>query len=117
MANKTHLEQVPEESSVVIVINFFESSEGSSTLVVPYDLSWTLRDEQGNVVNERSGVSLANVGNEASIVLSGNDLTISADYPRILYLLVEGFYDSIYALGVSFKKEIPFKVVNVVGVT
>jgi hypothetical protein len=82
---------VSQFSSAIITAAF--SLRGVA--IVPNMLTWTLSDDQGNVINSRKDVPII-PASSVSIVLSGNDLMLIEpfdDYVRIL--TVNGTYSSI----------------------
>ena len=113
-------EHAPEEGTFPIVVSFWETVDGVRALVTPNDdITWTLTDKNGVVVNSRSGISVATPATTITIVLKGNDLALSDTYAgRLRYLLVECTYDSAeYGDDCPFKGQGEFVIDDFVKVT
>lgn len=113
-------EHAPEKGTFPIVVSFWETVDGVQSLVTPNnDITWTLVDKAGNVVNSRSAVAAGTPATSITIVLKGNDLALSSDYVgRIRYLLVECTYDSAeYGDDCPFKAQAEFVIDDFVKVT
>lgn len=113
-------EHAPEEGTFPIVVSFWETVEGVPALVTPNnDITWTLTDKNGNVVNSRTAVAAGTPATSITIVLKGDDLALSATYVgRIRYLLVECTYNSVtYGAACPFKAQARFVIDDFVKVT
>ena len=113
-------EHAAEESTFPIVVTFWETIDGVETLVTPNnDITWTLTDKAGTVVNDRSAETGLTPATSVIIVLSGADLELSESYMgRVRYLLVECTYDSAtYGANLPFKSQARFTIDNLLKVT
>ena len=113
-------EHAPEEGTFPIVVSFWETVDGVAALVTPNnDITWTLTDKNGTVVNARSSVAAGTPATSITIVLKGDDLALSDTYVgRLRYLLVECTYDSAeYGNDCPFKAQAEFVIDDFVKVT
>lgn len=100
---------VPKNSTVKITAAFTDDNEAA---VTPKTLTWKLTDEDGNVINNRSSVTVTNLSTSVDIALTGNDLPVKAGYTqRWLYLILSGTYDSDLGTDLSLRDwcKIPVK--------
>jgi hypothetical protein len=70
-----------EESTVYITVTFYDK-DGTAT--APDSVTWTLTDEEGNIINEREDVEIDTPESSEEIKLSGNDLKSSDSFKRVL---------------------------------
>jgi len=86
-----------EESSGIVTLTFTDD-DGNS--VVPNQITWSLTDEDGTVINSREDVS-ATPGSSVNVVLSGDDLQIQTSEASEVYvkryIVVEATYNSVDA--------------------
>lgn len=99
------------ESSTYIVTASFTDENGDA--VTPNELTWSLRNGSGTIVNDRDGVSLT-PDTAVEIVLGGADLLASDGSHR--YLTVVGTYDSDAGSDLPIVDECDFAIANLVGV-
>lgn len=66
----------------------------NGNLATPTDLSWTLKDLAGTVVNDREDEEIYAPGSVSYITLTGNDLAIDGYFSARRVLTVTGHYDS-----------------------
>lgn len=95
-----------EESSYIITASFTDE-DGSA--VTPNVLTWTLTDNQGNVINEREAVSLT-PATAVEIVLSGDDLALTTNDSRRRRVVVAGTYDSDAGSDLAIRDEVAFTI-------
>lgn len=99
-----------EKSTYIVTVSFLDS-EGAA--VSPKLASWTLKDEDGNIVNSRDAVDIPTPSSEESIVLTGDDLALSDVDKPYRYLLIEAQYDSTtYGNDLFLRDEAKFKISN-----
>lgn len=104
-------EQAKEGSTFIVNVTFRDEDEN---LVTPNSGStWSLYTSDGTVVNERTDVDFVE-DTSVDIVLSGDDL--KPDDDRVLYLLLEGTYNSDAGSNLPFKETVIFEVEDLVGV-
>lgn len=106
-----------ENGSFILVANFVETTADGLTdnPIIPNDnLVWTLTDSEGNVVNERSLVSISPPAESVYIVLSGEDLVLNGNYPEKRFVTIEGTYDSVIGIGIPFRVQAVFQIENLV---
>lgn len=88
-----------------------------SAYVVPVTARWTLIDRFGNVVNSRQDVELT-PAEQMPIDLSGDDLTLEADYKsQARYVKVTGTMISPTAGVVPFVWQAVFEIEDTIDVT
>jgi len=79
------------ESSTYIVTVTFTDEDGDA--VVPATVSWTLEDEDGNIINGRSSVE-ETPASSIELVLKGDDLDPGDETVGNLLLTVNATYNS-----------------------
>lgn len=110
----TVLPTVAAEEGTYVISLTFKDEDG--TALTPTTLTWTLTDEDGTVVNSRSGVA-ASVAATINIVLSGDDLALSDAKKRRRCVSVSGTYTSTYGAALPLKDEIWFTIRDLLKVT
>ena len=106
-----------EESTYIVTMNF---TDEDGDPVVPISATWTLTDENGAVVNSRTGVVLSGLAAEMEVVLSGNDLAIASGFSgnaEMRVFTVEATYNSDLGSGLPLKDQLKFPVYNLAAVT
>ncbi len=102
-----------EESTYIITAIF---TDDSGVAMTPLTLTWSLTDLDGTIINSRNKVT-ATVATSYDVVLSGDDLALSAGDSGNRRLLMEGTYTSSAGTGLPFRKTYQFAIENLVGVT
>jgi hypothetical protein len=75
-----------EEASVFVTAVFKDSAK---VLVVPTSIEWTLKDEEGTVINSREDISVT-PASSVTILLKGDDLPCDGALERLfIYFNVE----------------------------
>lgn len=106
-----------EGSTFGIKADFIErTTDGEDGIpIIPNEgLTWSLREEDGTPVGDRTKVPLISASS-VLIVLSGSDLALDNNYPVRRYVIIEGTYDSILGDNLMLKDEVSFQIVNLVG--
>ena len=101
-----------EKSTLIITVSF--KDETGESVTPNDDLTWTLTDVQGTIVNERDHVDLT-AAPSVTIVLHGDDL-ICAESNQLV-LTIEGTYDSLLGSDLEIKEQATFNVANLIAVT
>ena len=102
-----------EESTFVVTVSFFETD---GTAVAPKLAQWTLKDEDGAIVNSREAVNINVPGTTVNIVLTGDDLALPVTTKPKRYLLIEAVYDSVlYGNDLQLREEGLFTILNLVA--
>lgn len=98
-----------EESTLAVTATF---TDEASQEIMPVTLSWKLTDEDGNVINSRSSVSIT-PATSVTVVLSGDDLALqnSSDEGHRAILFI-GTYDSSLGNGLPLNDEARFIIEN-----
>lgn len=81
-----------EQSTFVITVAFLDTAGAA---VAPKLAQWTLKDEDGNIVNSRHAVNIDTPGTTVYIVLTDADLALPDTAKPKRYILVEAVYDSV----------------------
>ena len=113
----TTLTEIAKEKSTYIITLTFQDEDGNA--VVPASVSWSLTDDNNNIINGLSGQS-ETPASTVYVVLSGDDLQISStetQLPRVgnrntvmRHLVVEATYDSVtYGSGLNLNDEAVFQ--------
>jgi len=82
-----------EEGTFPLIVTPTYTSGTVSVGFKPGTAAWTLSDEDGDVINSRSSVTLT-PASSMNIVLQGDDLAITGTVRKIVKLMVEGIYSS-----------------------
>lgn len=99
-----------EESTYIVTAAF--TDEDGSPVTPNAGLTWTLTDGSGTVINSRTAVSIT-PDTSVDIVLSGNDLALSANKDEERCFLIKGTYNSsTYGNNLPFADECRFTVDN-----
>jgi len=99
-----------EESTFVVTVSFFETN---GKAVAPKLAQWTLKDEDGAIVNGREAVNIDVPGTTVTIVLTGDDLVLPDTTKPTRYLLIEALYDSVlYGNDLHLREEGKFLISN-----
>lgn len=97
-----------EKSTYIVAVSFMDSD---GVAVSPKLASWTLKDEDGNIINSRDAIDIPTPSSEESIVLTGDDLVLSDTSKPYRYLLIEAQYDSVtYGNDLFLREEAKFKI-------
>jgi len=88
--------------------------------VTPKTGTWTLTDLNGAVINNRDQVVISSLASTMYILLTGDDLALSADFSgtseRRVFLF-QGTYDSIHGANNNLKDQLVFPVVNLAAIS
>ena len=111
-------EKAVEGSTFTIRAEFNEVlPDGTKTPVIPNaPLTWSLRDNDGNVINSRSAVVLTPAA-IVDIVLSGADLALINNHPVKRFVTITGTYNGVAGNDLPLIDEVNFQIYNLVGVT
>lgn len=107
-----------EGGSYIVGCSFFQkTSDGvTKTPIAPNDdLSWTLCDASGNIINGREGVYIA-PNHSITIILRPDDLRLSGIYPELRILTITGTYNSLLGDNLEILDECEFTVINSVKI-
>jgi len=85
-----------EDSSYVVTASFTDEDDSP---VVPNSIEWSLKDSDGDVVNERTAVAVAAPASSIQIVLSAGDLDPGGATATHLVLTITADYDSSLGSG------------------
>lgn len=99
-----------EESTYIVTVSFFDVGR---VPVAPKMAQWTLKDEDGAIINGRDAVNIDVPETTETIVLTGVDLELPDITKPMRYLLVEAVYDSIlYGNDLNLREEARFPVAD-----
>lgn len=105
----TKLKLTAVEKSTFAITSEFTDEE--SEPVVPNEITWTLKDSLGNIVNEREDVDVT-PSESVVIVLSGDDLSkIGSNIVTVI-----GTYNSSLGNNLPIRDEVEFDVLNLKNV-
>lgn len=106
------LEDIAEEQGTYVVNCSFKDEDGED--VIPTSIKWTLTTVGGEVVNERSDVSVASPAASVDLVLSGADLQLLSHKESFSsrILTIKALYNSSLGNGLPLNKAVRFKVRN-----
>jgi len=100
-------EEAVEGGTYIISMDFKDEKENN---VIPYNLSWSLYNEYGNIVNDRQDINLLNDSSLVEVGLSGNDL--EGGYETFV---IKGNYDSDYGKNLPITDSTKFYVRGLTG--
>ena len=103
-----------ERSTYVVTVTFYDEN---GDLVTPTEITWTLTDSDGRVINNRQNVAVAPLASVIHIVLYGDDLALSTGGSETRVLTVEGAYNSTVGTGLPLKGQARFVVENLTAVS
>ena len=78
--------KAPEKGTLKVSLAF---TDEDGTAVAPETLTWTLTDDAGNVINEREDESISSPEATEILILTGDDLEITATENLSRHLLFE----------------------------
>lgn len=110
----TVTEHAREESTFPLIVAFTYKSGTVSVPFTPNTVLWSWADKDGNIINNRSSVSLS-ASSSVNIVLEGTDLAITGTVRKIGKLLVEGTYNSTFGNNKPYTEEATIIIDNLVG--
>ena len=106
-------ERATEASTYLITLTITDEDGSPMT---PNTAVWSLVDQNGTVVNERSNIPFGVLGPTMEVLLSGDDLLLPGsdidDEFRII--VVEGTYDSSHGSNLPFVYDAEFRINNVI---
>jgi len=88
--------------------------------VVPKTGTWSLTDTDGETINERANIVISPLAATMHVLLTGDDLALSAAFAgtsELRVFIFEGTYDSIYGADNPLKDQLVFPVVNLAKIT
>lgn len=113
MAVYTLTREAVEKSTYAIEVEF-KNEDGEYT--TPNELTWSLTDGDGNVINSRNQFAVTPFSS-GEFVLTGNDLLIqdSEASPAERRFLIEGTYDSTRGNNLPIREECVFYVRDLIS--
>jgi hypothetical protein len=104
-----------EYGSLGIPFTFLDDGEEEDSAVTPTTAAWRLTDGEGNVINDRSAVTIT-PAESVQIALKGADLSYEQENGALRQVIIYGTYDSA-TLGsdTSFVHVVTFQVVPIKG--
>jgi hypothetical protein len=106
-----------EKSSGSIIIRF---RDRDNQPVAPVSATWTLTDNDGDVINSREDVAISSPATQEEILISGDDLAISAGFSGTAekrIFTVEAIYNSDLGNDLPLKEQAVFYVDALVAVS
>jgi predicted NAD/FAD-dependent oxidoreductase len=87
---------IKARATIVVTIDF---TDEEGVAVVPNEITWTLSDGEGNIINNREEVEVASPASSIAILLTGDDTPAGTDSKRIIK--VRATYESAMLPGVQ----------------
>lgn len=106
------LSRIATEESTYVVTATFTDEDGAA--VVPKEITWTLTDSEGTVINSRKAVSITPAAS-VDIVLSGADLDVTETRNGVREILISALYDSALGADLPLNAAAVFIVENLAG--
>ena len=98
-----------EKSTIVITASFHDEA-GSP--MIPSTISWSLLDDQGEIVNNREDV-VVEPSTSIDIVLSGDDLDIKKnEIAESRICVISGRYNSSYGTDLHYYDSVFFQIIS-----
>ena len=110
-------EYAVEKSTYIVTLTFKDEDNDP---VTPASGTWTLTDEDGDVINSREDVAISGLSTSNDVVLSGDDLAVSPGFAGVSEKRIftfEGTYDSDLGAGLPLKDQLVFPVYNLGAIT
>lgn len=104
---------IPEKGGFGVLVAF---TDYDGAAVTPVSATWTLSDTDGNVINGRNQVAITSLSTSVTIVLSGDDLALSAGAGTTRVLTVEYVFNSKLGNNLPNKKQGKFEIEDLVAV-
>ena len=100
------------------VINIAPEDEDDAA-VTPQTGTWTLTDLDGNTINGKENVTISSLSTSMDVVLSGDDLAMSANDLKTegRRFLFKGTYNSTLGNNLPLNASCEFDIVNLLGIT
>ena len=89
-------------------------TDSAGSTVVPGSGTWTMTNEDGDVVNSREDVELS-VATTMTIVLSGDDIAFADGRKRVITFSIT--YSSDEGSNLPLREEVWFEITNLVKIT
>jgi hypothetical protein len=102
-----------KDGNTYIIDYAFKNENGSAVTCISGN--WSLRDNNGLIVNSRSAVSIL-ASSAGSIVLTPADLVYEANSSTFRTFTIKAIYDSEYGSACSIAEEASFDITNLIGV-
>lgn len=109
----TNLTLKANEGSTYIITGVFKDAAGTNTEL--YNSTYSLLDENGNIVNSIEDEAFATSGGEYDFVFTGDDLYIGTQ-GKVRYLKTEGQYNSDEGNGLWLRDTAKFNIEDLKGV-
>lgn len=103
---------VLERSTVAAVASFRDEA---GELIIPSVIKWTLTDGDGNVINNQANIDIV-PANTVNIVLSGDDLAMTAGDDGRRQVVIRAVYDGTLGDDLPIVGVLEFTVRNVPGI-
>ena len=116
MANTITIDTKPAEEGTAVITVAFTDHDGDAVSPNAGTLTWTLTDGRGTVINNRSAVAITSAAS-VTIVLSGNDLSVTTATGAKRIITVEGLYNSTDGNNLPIKVQGFFTIEHFVAVT
>jgi len=102
-----------EKATAKVTVSSF--TDESDTAVTPTAITWTLTDRLGNVINNRSAVSVT-PASSVSFLLTGNDLAIG-DNGKQRVITIAATYNSTLGNGLIARAQAYFTIEDMVALS
>lgn len=109
----TKLTTKASEQGTYIITCVFTDEEGDS--IIPNEVTWSLTDRFGNIINSREDVSITAAAT-INIILKGDDLLLSKPHDNVRIVVVKGNYDSDLGASLPLRGEVVFEIENHRGI-
>jgi len=108
------IEEIAEEGSSFYPTIYFYMEDGDP--LTPDTLNWSLKDINGNTINNREQVQVNSPGNHIHLSLGGDDLKVDGNDIAARVITLWGTYTSaVYGAGRPFLFQVKFNVQPKVG--
>ena len=106
-----------ENSSYLIELTAYDELNQE---VVPKTGTWSLTDTSGTAINARTDIVISPLAATMHVLLTGDDLALSAAFAgtsELRVFIFEGTYDSAYGVDNPLKDQLIFPVVNLAKIS
>ena len=107
--------EVNQRSTIAFTSSFFDRAGDP---VTPTSITWTLVDQDGNVINDRLNVVITPTAEEVTVVIGGDDTDLdSATDNGSRRFTIKALYDSDLGSDLPLNDEQGFLIADLTGIT
>jgi hypothetical protein len=109
----TKLISAKEGNTYIINYTFYDES---SVSMIPSEVKWSLRNNNGVIVNNRSNVSVLTPATNGTIILTPSDLVYEKNSSSERVFTIQGIYNGTYGSACTCTDEVGFSIEDIIGI-